>query len=293
LRSILGLKGGYPLEIIVIDDASKDGTEAVVKSFADPRIRYIRHEKNWGAMATVNHGFAEARGEFVARIDSDDRYRPEFLERSIPVLQREPKVGLVYGDIALIYTDGQITVPGGNVVRRGRPVQGNEFAALLEENFVPAPSTIARRVAWQQALPVPADFGFADWYLSLGIAQHWDFYFVESVLADYRMHTTNMHRTMIRDLSGEKTAFRILDAKFSNGSPVAKDRALKDRVYGVQYLAHADKYFGSQMNEHARRCYWQAIRHRPRYLLNPAIMRRFAASLTSRRAYETAKSWFK
>src|SRR5207253_6329760 len=75
IQSILDQRGHHDFEIIVVDDASPDNSDEVIKAFRDPRIRYFRHERNQGHAATVTDGLREARGDIVARIDSDDRYR--------------------------------------------------------------------------------------------------------------------------------------------------------------------------------------------------------------------------
>src|SRR5580698_1497884 len=85
LNGIFNQEGGYDFEVIAVDDASSDNSVEVLESFAhDPRLRIVRHERNQGHVKTVNEGLAAARGQFVARIDSDDRYRPEFLRTLLP-----------------------------------------------------------------------------------------------------------------------------------------------------------------------------------------------------------------
>jgi glycosyltransferase involved in cell wall biosynthesis len=70
----------YSFEVIVIDDASTDGTKAQLASFpGNPRLRIILHETNRGCVETANEGFSLAQGEFIARLDGDDRYRAHFL----------------------------------------------------------------------------------------------------------------------------------------------------------------------------------------------------------------------
>ena len=87
-------------EVIIVDDASTDNTEEVVKSFNDPRIRYIRHEKNKGAAAARNTGIKTARGKYIAFQDSDDEWLPEKLEKQMKVFENAPaKVGVVYTDM--------------------------------------------------------------------------------------------------------------------------------------------------------------------------------------------------
>ena len=72
-------------EMIIVDDCSTDNTESIVKAFADtdPRIRYIRNEKNSGAAVSRNLALKEAKGRWIAFLDSDDLWKPEKLERQI------------------------------------------------------------------------------------------------------------------------------------------------------------------------------------------------------------------
>lgn len=72
-----------PVEVIVVDDGSTDGTpEEMERAFAaEPRVRLIRQPRNLGPSAARNAGFAAARGEWTALLDSDDLWRPHRLKR--------------------------------------------------------------------------------------------------------------------------------------------------------------------------------------------------------------------
>jgi glycosyltransferase involved in cell wall biosynthesis len=72
-----------PLEIIVVDDGSTDGTDAGRLVALDARVRVIRHDANRGAAEARNTGVAAARGDWIAFLDSDDRWLPGKLARQL------------------------------------------------------------------------------------------------------------------------------------------------------------------------------------------------------------------
>jgi glycosyltransferase involved in cell wall biosynthesis len=293
LFSILGQQGGHSLEVIVVDDASKDRTADMVRAVRDPRVRLIAHESNAGVIATANEGYAAARGKYVARIDGDDRYRPQFLERVIPLLEQNRKVGVVYGDIAMVDAQGHLSGTDGCIrrLRNGRPSVGNELIPLLEANFIPAPATIGRRECWQASLPIPANFRYLDYYLTTQAANVWDFACVDEILADYRIHPGNMHSAMVLDGQGERTTFEILDRCMARPEQAAAKHAARRRIYAASYLAYGEMYFGARMNMDARRCYGEALRRQPRLLFRPGVVRRYLATCLSRRIYDRLKSF--
>lgn len=75
-------------ELIIVDDCSTDNTEEVVSSFNDERIRFIKKDKNSGAAESRNLALREAKGKWIAFLDSDDTWRPEKLERQIAFMEK-------------------------------------------------------------------------------------------------------------------------------------------------------------------------------------------------------------
>ncbi|MEN6625975.1 MAG: glycosyltransferase [Candidatus Sumerlaeia bacterium] len=84
-----------PLEVIVVDDGSSDGTAAAAEALGDSRVRVIR-QTNAGPAAARNRGIRESNGEFIAFIDADDEWLPEHLRKSIEMFASSPDAGLVY-----------------------------------------------------------------------------------------------------------------------------------------------------------------------------------------------------
>ena len=74
-------------ELLIVDDCSTDNTDEIVKSFKDDRIKYFHNEKNSGAALTRNRAMREARGEWIAFLDSDDLWMPEKLEKQIAFMK--------------------------------------------------------------------------------------------------------------------------------------------------------------------------------------------------------------
>lgn len=293
LASIFSQEGNYSYEVIVIDDASTDHTAGVVASFQDPRLRVIRHEKNEGHVRTISQGLRESRGQLVARIDPDDRYRRCFLTETVPLFEKYPEVAFIYGDASLINSEGRLDLERTDCVHNGSDFRGNEFVPLLLRNFVCAPTVIARREAWLETLPVPPDLAFSDWYFNLMIARRHDFYYVDRVLADYRVHSANHHAKVIVNKAEEPSILFLLDRIFKEveTSPELQRRKMsaRRRIYAAQYLTLADKYFGNRLPADARRCYWSVLRHSPGHLFSFVLLRRLMATYLDPEKYRDFK----
>ena len=97
-------------ELVISDNASTDGTEAICRDYAarDPRVRYHRNEVNVGASANYNRTFELGRGQYFKWAAHDDLLAPTFLERCVAALDRDPAVVLAYTQAKAIDDKGQV-----------------------------------------------------------------------------------------------------------------------------------------------------------------------------------------
>lgn len=94
---------GCDLELLLVDDGSRDGTAALAQGYvaADPRVRYLAHPGgvNRGMSAARNLGLAHATGDLIAFIDADDRWRPGKLAEQVAIMTARPEIGMLAGTV--------------------------------------------------------------------------------------------------------------------------------------------------------------------------------------------------
>ena len=82
-------------ELIIVDDGSTDETLGVIESIHDRRIILIKNKQNMGAVASMNRGMQQAKGEYIARMDADDIACPQRFEKQLAVFEKHPHVVVV------------------------------------------------------------------------------------------------------------------------------------------------------------------------------------------------------
>lgn len=150
IRSVLS-QNLDDLELIVVDDASTDSTTELMRGWTDPRLAYVRHERNAGAAAARNTGVRRARGQYLAFQDSDDEWLPGKLEQQLRALETAPlEVGLAL--CRLVRWDGRTAfyLPGA-----GHPSlrTGDFRGALLRHNFALTSGWFLRKSAFDAIGP--------------------------------------------------------------------------------------------------------------------------------------------
>jgi glycosyltransferase involved in cell wall biosynthesis len=170
-------------EMIVVDDASTDGSGELVAEFADPRIRLLRNANNLGLAPSLNRGMGVAAGKYFARMDADDLSFPERLARQHAYLEAHQEIDLVGAGMMVVAPDGQ---PLG-VLRP--PASHHAICAAGRGGLFPLyhPSWFAR-AEWHRAHPYnPAYRKAQDFELLLRAAKTSTYGNLPEVLLAYRV----------------------------------------------------------------------------------------------------------
>jgi glycosyltransferase involved in cell wall biosynthesis len=203
-----------PIEIVVVDDGSRDGTAALVERVArsDPRVRLVR-QRNLGPSAARNRGAAAARGSLLAPLDADDLWHPDFLARAVAALEAAgPDVALAYAWWVSIDEEGCVRyVPPLLSVRSRR----RAFKLLVCSNFIGnGSSAVIRRDAFEAVGGYdPAMHLCEDQALNLALAERWDFAAVPDYLVGYRFHGRSLSRDTAAMLAFEERLRDLLYAR--------------------------------------------------------------------------------
>ena len=230
---------GVDVEVIIVDDASPDGSAEVARGLADrdSRVRLITHASNKRHILTYNDGLDEAAGDYVVLLSADDLLTKNSITRAAALMEQHPDVGLVYGPV-VIFNDAVPELGVGDaaawILWEGRDWARRLFGSGV--NVIKSPEAIVRgSVLRQVGLYDPEHPHAGDLQMWLRIAAVADVgYLPDSVQALYRQHDKNMHsaifatdqaRGMITDLQHRLDAFTTAAASFSNtGELVASIR---------------------------------------------------------------------
>jgi len=194
------------VELIVADDCSTDETQAVLASITDPRLRVLRNAQNLGVVESRNRCFAQARGAYVAMLDSDDLSRPRRLEKQAAYLDAHADTVLI-GTAAHLLQTGKILPPR---------LPGATSPALIGWLLLVANPLVCSSVMFRAAAARPLDPFMRRTYT---YAEDFDLYHrlkpfgaiarLDEPLTLYRLHDNNHSRKHEEVMTGN--AVRVLE----------------------------------------------------------------------------------
>ncbi len=207
IRSVLDQQGDFTLEYRVVDGGSTDGSLDILRRYGD-RLRWTSGPDN-GQSDAINRGLAEATGDVLAWLNSDDRYAPGALQAVAEAWQARP-FDWCFGNCRIIdEADREIR----RAITRYKTAQSRRYGyrRLLRRDFISQPSTFFSRAAVQAvglldpALVYSMDY---DYWLRLG--RRADPVFLDRCLADFRWHAASKNGARYRRAAWEtyRTACR-------------------------------------------------------------------------------------
>jgi glycosyltransferase involved in cell wall biosynthesis len=230
VSSALDDQSGLEVRVLVIDDASTDGSAEVARDIAagDPRVQVLAHATNRGHIATYNEGLLDwADADYSVLLSADDRLAPGALRRATELLDAHPQVGFAYGH-PIRFRDGA-PPPVARTTVRGWSVWPGlwwlERRCRSGVSCISSPEVVVRTSlqkmvgGYDPRLPHTGDTEM--W---LRMAAHADVGYIRGAdQAFYRMHENNMTRarTALVDLRQRRLAYEIFLDRCATGLPEA------------------------------------------------------------------------
>jgi glycosyltransferase involved in cell wall biosynthesis len=175
---------GHDTEIIVVDDASSDGTKEFCEKLDG--IRYIRLDKNSGTAAARNEGIRLSSSDIIAFLDDDDWRLPGSFTPQLEVLEKNNGCAVVYGKV--YYADQNHELTGQSNILQETP-NGDVLLELLHRNFITLSSVVARKDYIINAGMFDTSrkmLGLEDWDLWLRLSTQYELRGIQEPVAVYR-----------------------------------------------------------------------------------------------------------
>ncbi len=214
-------------ELLIVDNHSQDNTDSVVRSFNDTRIKLLKIHNNGVIAASRNMGILNARGEWVAFLDSDDNWYSEKLETLINDLRKSDVYDVISNDELLVDNN-----TGEKKVLHYGPYEDNFYEVLLMDGnrLSPSATMIRRSFLIEQNLLFNEAHDYIavedyDLWLKLAL-KNAKFKFNNIVLGEYLVHQTNNSAQLLRQRKNAETL-------------------LHDHVFKIQQFTQAEKLWNS------------------------------------------------
>ncbi len=253
-------------ELIIVNDGSTDDTGARIKQFDSPRIQPIE-QPNAGVSSARNRGIAVARGEWIAFLDADDRWRPDALERLLAGARSEPSTVVAYGEGVVMDATGRVTGPEAAPLLAARP-SGFILRDLLKANFVVNPGVVLTRAdALRTVGGYCADLRMAeDWELWTRVAKQGNWLYIGGQpILEYRQRPDSATREWGPQIHETMRAIdRVFTAPENTERLSLGDlrRLRRHRIAGAWAFSGAECLKSGDWRK-ARSFFFQSLRRRP------------------------------
>lgn len=218
----------YPvLEVLVCDDGSTDNTEQVLFEIGDPRVRMIKGSRAGRPAVPRNRGIAEAKGNYVAFLDSDDVWLPAKLETQMKAISNQK--------LKISSSNAWQVIPGKGRITPYLGISSVELTlpVLLKTNYVICSSVIARRDLILQAGGFPEDENLKaieDYALWLRLAARNSIAYVSEPLIEYTDDAANSIRIDAKENQQRENVMRNFYDWYMQSGLISHKREVKSAL---------------------------------------------------------------
>jgi len=246
-------------ELIIVDDCSTDGSDLIVSTFSDNRLRFFKNPTRLGLAQNWNRCLEVSRGEYVYIFHQDDVMLSQNLEKKVRVLDQNPSVGLVFSQAQVVDSQRDpIRKYSENGVRDG-VLPGLRFFEqfFLQPNVICCPSVLVRKSCYEKLGGFDKRLSFAcDCEMWMRISLFFDIAYLDETLLNYREHDENESRNFYDHVSNLKENFLyriLLLDKFPQQVPSSEDvRRRIQRNYSEQALNLANHHYSHRRYDTAK-----------------------------------------
>jgi glycosyltransferase involved in cell wall biosynthesis len=227
-------------ELIIVDDASTDNSAEIIKSFNDPRIKLHRNPSNIFMFPTINKAIKQAKGEIIAVIHSDDLYEKTFLEEIVKSYNEYPDKKVFITGVNFYHSESNYKIPWHPYKSGGIKSQKEVLLILANYNNIGNGVNVAihkdcidKVGFFTETYKYIGDF---DYWLRL--AEEYDFVYIPKILANYRIHDSNITHSLVKDMIFFREGYEVFNKNISE-SKIIDNRIYKRVLYiGRKKIIH-------------------------------------------------------
>ncbi len=279
-------------ELIICDDGSTDNTPEIVNQWQDERIRYLRHPQNIGRSLNMRSGFAYAKGNYFIKFDDDDALTPEFLAKTVNILDTYPEVDFVCTNHWVINAAGEkeISATEENAAKWGKDnLKLGIINNLLSETFVKQSlqvgSTLFRLNCLQEVdFMRPEADGCEDFDLLVRLAiAGKQGYFLPELLMEYRFHGGQTSLKQNLHFLKAKTfcinSYKFQDSELENLR--IKKLAYTEQALGLRLIENNEAILGRELLKKSAKISGSSVKVKLSVLLSyvPINLRKIAIEI--------------
>lgn len=204
-------------EFLIIDDGSIDNTSAIVESYSDTRIRFIKNDQNLGISATLNRGISLAQSSLIARMDADDVSYPDRLKKQYDYMKYHP-------ECALLSTWVKVVTEENTFIRLERYRSEFYYYNLTFECWMYHPSIMFRREPIVKVGMYSKPYS-EDYDLFWKVSSQFKIWNLPEPLLDYRIASTSLNlvlRKVEYEIANEENVLRNIRFYMGESFSVSK-----------------------------------------------------------------------